>query len=831
MIKAKCDQFGNCPLADGKIHDVESIGDHPCDIRRDGGECGLKEVSRKSIGMPDWVRPAAIVGAGVLLLGGGGYGAWKMFLSPPKCEAGEVQSLLALAPKLAELEDVGTGCFSAAIQSGDIVQMALAAQTLRLADSKGSAKASATLGRLFDPLKRAELEAEAAMPQVLPAPDPRAAVRFYDRAAKLGDEGARAAAAALRQRYDLPDSAGVQTGKDGAPLAVPGHPDIFQRVIAKPDARLSSSPQGGDGSPVKPFELFYVFGTKGESLQVGRQLGRGPEGWIAADKAQDWNVMLVMRYAPPGQRRPVTFYRDELSLKSLISQPAAAESVDSIIASADGGEPDPRLVAVEDKSVDWASQPYVMPILQANVAVADDGRNVTLARIGSLAGGASVASSAKLPAMCAGNAQAANIHQVVFVIDTTTSMGPYIEGVKQIAAAWQKEVESRNVADRFRFGVVAYRNNMSEPAQAGLEYVSRTILPLAAGSDARAFSQAVQQLRPATVSTHSFDEDAVAGLSDALALDWSGGCGVRLVFQVTDAGTLKSDDPKARHQGVGLTTIAARAREAGIRPFVVHVATREAQAARNLDAAEATYREAFANAAGEGYTRLNDGSAKAFGQYLSGIGPLISAVADEKTGKLQNRPAQPDTRAPGITNQVLTELFSVQQRFVGAAAGTQAATFTESWTSDRDLADLNREALEVSVFLTRQQLSQLAEQTERLVLTARQAKMESDRFFGLLSVVSAATAQDPTRFGGDVARLDAMLPSFLKLLPYRSDVLSLTAADWRAMGATKQDAFLRRLSEKLAFYRSIEQDQSKWRPLGSSEPANAVALVPLRQMP
>ena len=830
MIKAKCNQFGNCPLADGNVHLVEAIADHMCEIRREGGQCGLEEVKGGRVPIPEWVKPAALGLGALLVVGGGGFAAWTMWLGGPGCDIAEVQTLLALDPKLGELETAGSGCLEAGIASGDLAQMTVGVQALRLADTKGSAKASALLGRLFDPLKREELEANAAAPDALPAPDPRAAVGFYDRAAKMGDGDAQAAAAALRQRFDLPDIAGVQTGKDGAPLAVPGHPDIYQRIITKPGAALAPSP-GGEGTPLKPFEIFYVFGNKGDALHVGRSLERGAEGWIVADMAQDWNVMLVMRYAPPGQRRPVLFFRDELAVKSLLSQPAAADTVDSIIASTESGEPDPRLVAIEDKSVDWSSKPYVMPILQANMTVADDGRNVTIARVGSVSGGTAVSSPpSAAPGDCADPA-GTGVHQVVFVIDTTSSMGPYIAGVKRIAEAWQEEVERRGVADRFLFGVVAYRNSMAAPAQAGLEYVTRTALAPGPGAHAKAFLQAVSTLEPATISTHSFDEDAVAGLNAAMGFDWSGGCGVKLMFLVTDAGALQSDDPLARHQGVGLTTIAAQARERGIRPFVVHVATPEARKAGNLDPAEGRYREAFANAAGEGYTRLDDGSAKAFNAYLAGVGPLIAAVADEKAGKLQTRPALATGAAPTVTNQVLTELFSVQQRFVGAAAGAEAASFADSWTSDRDLADLNRDALDVSVFLTRRQLSQLAEQTERLVLNARQAKMESERFFGLLRLVSAATTQDPARFGNSAVKLDALMPSFLKLLPYRSDVLSLTAEDWRAMGASKQDAFLRRLAEKLAFYRTLEQDQSRWRALGDADPANAVALVPLRQMP
>ena len=81
------------------------------------------------------------------------------------------------------------------------------------------------------------------------------------------------------------------------------------------------------------------------------------------------------------------------------------------------------------------------------------------------------------------------------------------------------------------------------------------------------------------------------------------------------------------------------------------------------------------------------------------------------------------------------------------------------------------------------------------------------------------------------ADLSALMPSFLSLLPYKSDVLSLTPQDWRGMGATKQDAFVRRVSEKLAFYRRIETDQSAWIQLSGSDVSDQVALIPLKEMP
>ncbi len=829
MVKVKCTQYGNCPLADGAVHELTSITDHDCELRREGGQCGLAEVKGGPVVIPKIPKPALIGAAALVLLGGGGFAAWKI-IATPTCDVADARALMSLDPKVGELETLGTDCLAAGMKSGKTDVMTLAVQALRLADKKGSAVASAALGRLFDPLVRPDVETDAASPDILPATDPRLAAGFYDRAAKLGDAGSKTAVAALRQRYDLPASDGSQAGRDGAPLTVPGYPDIFQRVIAKPGSALAPTPGGAGGIAVKPFDLFYVFKRQGENLNVGRSLQKGPEGWLPGDKAQDWNVMLVMRYAPPGQRHPVLFFRDELSVKSLLAQPGAAETVDAIVASTTAGEPDPRLVAIEDKSVDWTLSPYVMPVLQASMTLADDGRNVTLARVGSVSGGGASAAPAT-PGTCSADPAAANRHQVVFVIDTTSSMGPYIEQVKRIAEAWRVQTEAKKVADNFRFGIVAYRNNMDDPAQAGLEYVARTVLPLSAAAGGTAFVAAAKSLSATPVSTHTFDEDAVAGLKQAIDLDWSAGCGLRLMFLVSDAGSLQSDDPKARYANIGLSTIAAQAREKNIRIFVAHLATPEARAAGDVDKAAAQYRDAFATPSGEGYQAIADGAPAAFGRYLTGIGPIIDGAAKQKAGTLQARPVVASGAASSITDQVLTELFSVQQRFVGAAAGASAGTFTDSWTSDRDLADLNREALEVSVFLTRRQLNQLAEQTDRLVRTARQAKMESDKFFGLLRLVSAATAQDPGRYKDDVSRLDAMMPSFLKLLPYKSDVLSMTAEDWRAMGASKQDAFLRRLSEKLEFFRALNNDQSRWRQLADADKDNAVALVPLRQMP
>ena len=853
MANIRCENFEKgCPFADGQTHEADSLDEfrfHRCEVQANGGQCQAFDEATKPVGgggdrgegikrLLEKARPAIAILLVLSLIGGLGYGVYSWFIAGPSCEISEAKQLMSLDPKVGELEEMGGDCVDAGIAEANADKIVTGTVLLRGALDRKSPKAAYLLGQLFDPLKRPELEERAQVPELLPATDPREALRFYDLAGTL-DENAVAAATALRAKY--PELRLDATGKGGAPLALPGHHGLMQRVLTKPGAELFAQPGGtGPGRPLSPFSLFYVLEAKPGWLKVGEQLAGAPAGWIAQDLAQEWNVMLVMRYAPPDGRQPALFFRDELAAKTLLTRPGASDTVMEMLKSAKGDSPDPRLSAIEDQTIDWSASPYLMPILKTSPVVTDSGRKVFLAQVAAVNGagqGGGRPAPAAGGACRSGSAETA-LHQIAFVIDTTASMGPYIEGVRKISNYWAQEVAKRGISDKVRFAVVAYRNNMSEePQRSGLEYVTRTYLPLTPASDANAFAQAMHDIRPATVSTHSFDEDAVAGLDNAMRLNWGQGCGLRMVFLVTDAGSLKSDDPKASIRNTGLSTIAAVAKEQGISIFPVHVETPEARQAGDIDKAAQQYRTELADGRGKSlYRSIPNGSPKAFDNYLAEVSTLLDAIRDETQGKLvQNGRASVaaggDGAQPSVKELVLGKLFAVQQRFLGAAAGANAPAFNASWTSDRDLANPDVAAFDVSIYLTRRQLSQLAEKCQTLLANAQQAKTESGRFFDLLRMLSAATAQDPQRFTNGSADLSALMPSFLSLLPYKSDVLSLNAQDWRGMGASKQDAFIRRLNEKIAFYRQIEADQSRWVQLSGTDANDQVALIPLREMP
>lgn len=859
MVKVRCTEYTNCPLNydDGQDHDIASLEGFACPLKEQAGICGVKKVQAVSIwskitapvaNLPTGVKlgAAAVVGVGLL-----GAGAWassgmvgELF---NQCEIVEANALVNGSAKLAELENAGTDCLEAGISTGDVEKLVTGTVVLRTASDRKSPEAAWQLGRLFDPLMRQKLEEGAEIPSLLPAANARTALEFYDKAGTMHEEAA-AAAASLRRKY--PELALSANGRGGQPLQIAGHPGLFQRVLTKPGAVMYAQPSAtGGGTALAPLSIRYVFQTKPGWARIGESLVTGPQGWVRADGLESWNVMLVMQYTPPDARNPVLFFRDELAIKALLTSPKAADEIAQMRSSAETMTPDPRLVAIEDQAINWAASPYLMPILRTSSTVTDSGRTTYLAEVASVSGtsgGTGAAGAGARPPVggvaggngqCLGGSAQTAVHQVVFVIDTTASMGPYIDGVRRIAERWSGEIARRGITDKVRFGVVAYRNNMAdEPQRSGLEYVTRTVLPLTPESDAAAFATSMNALSPARVSTHSFDEDAVAGLDQALTMNWGQGCGARFMFLVTDAGALPSDDPKASLPGKGLATIAASARDMGVEIFPVHVLTREARSARNTDKAATQYRSQLTDGRGKQlYRSVADGSAKAFQDYLDQVNSFVDAFDKESRGQYLKRAdfakTPTDASQLSVEQLVLGKIFAVQQRFLGVAAGATAPSFTSSWTSDRDLLNPDLVALQVNVLLTRRELGQLAEKCQMLIENARQAKTESSRFFERLRTISAATAQDPKRFANSAGDLGAFMPSFLALLPYKSEVLSLSAMDWRGMGASKQDAFVRRLREKLSYYRTVEADQTRWRQLSGTDAAEQVAQIPLSEMP
>src|SRR5690606_33058323 len=124
-----------------------------------------------------------------------------------------------------------------------------------------------------------------------------------------------------------------------------------------------------------------------------------------------------------------------------------------------------------------------------------------------------------------------------FVIDTTQSMRPYIERTREVVRDIYAQLEEAGLSDKVAYGLVGFRD--STDAVPGLGYVSRVFANLTSSSEE--FLSQVATVDAASISSRGFNEDAYAGVLDAVeSMNWKDYF-ARYIILITDAGPRLGD--------------------------------------------------------------------------------------------------------------------------------------------------------------------------------------------------------------------------------------------------------------------------------------------------
>ena len=303
------------------------------------------------------------------------------------------------------------------------------------------------------------------------------------------------------------------------PLLLEGKQTLFQRVISHPGARLFVS--ADESSPlvqaiVLPFTVFYVYKRQVVNgtpwLKVGPSTNCEVSGWINGTLVSDWRQSLTLVYTERAGRKPVLFFNDLESLEAVAGSPTPGERTGQLAAQftemKSGSMPqsdDFPIMAMESPEEAVSRQRfYMMPIFQTVELF----EGVKFLEVASVDPG-----SWELP----GDSDLQTA--IAFVIDTTISMKPYIERTREAVRKIYDAIDRAGLSDKVAFGLVAFRSSVVKtPA---LEYVSKVISDFKDGRQRNALEQALDGIEEAGVSTHSFNEDAFAGLKTAIEdLNW-----------------------------------------------------------------------------------------------------------------------------------------------------------------------------------------------------------------------------------------------------------------------------------------------------------------------
>ena len=627
---------------------------------------------------------------------------------------------------------------------------------------------------------------------------------------------------------EVPAVAEVDGGQ--RPLLMAGKKTLFQRVLSKPGAKLSADAGSAPAKALPAFSVLYVYQRKDIDgspwVRVGTATDGRSDGWLPASQVSDWKQSLVLKFTERSGRAPVMFLRQPSEVEKLLADPAAAKGV--LAKAQKNSDDNSQILALEPTaSAVPQNQFYLLPIFDAKESFDENGTPVQLLNVASIDPGTSAVAKPATPALNA-NADAFRT-AVVLVVDTTVSMQPYIDQIRDVVHELQTRIAERGELDSVSFGMVGFRSSTQKTP--GLEYVSKTLITLDQGRDPQRFLDLARQVKASTVSSHSFNEDAFAGVMQAVdGMDWSG-YGGRIILLVTDAGALRKNDPFAATQ-MNEAEVRQAALGKQIKIYALHLRT---DAGKKTHAgAESQYRVLTADAnpqIGDLYTPVPGGDVRKLGERVDEIGTVFANLVHQVRSNTP-QPVPLLNSAPSLADKSAAVGYAMHMDFLGRKAASQAPQLVSAWTADRDLTNPALPAFQVCVMLTKLQLNDLQQSLKLIVDAARKTQTSPKDFFQEIASASAYMSRDPQalRKGGNLAD-GGILGEYLEGLPYRSKSLNMTQDLWLSLSVAEQEDFIDELDSKIRLYETFHNDVANWVRFGAAEPGDALYRVPLSTLP
>jgi len=672
------------------------------------------------------------------------------------------------------------------------------------------------------------------------------------------------------------------TAGAGTPLLLAGSTVLYQRVLTQPGAAARETPGTSGGRLITALSRFYVYERQDlagqEWLRVGTDAaGRNLLGWVPARDTLAWNQQLTLALTNPAGRERLVFFRDWDALRSVLDAASPSAAGRALVQAIAAGGTDPRVVALEPETyVNLYERFYLLPILEIKDYSTSAGNPVRAVRVASVTLPDTRGRTLPGPTVPDQRTTAEQLRSfkaaIVFVVDSTLSMGPYIDETRAAITHFYERIRSAGLLDKVAFGLVAFRaESANEEANEQLEYVAQVFAAPTAVRNGDDFPAQIAGLREAPVATDYFDEDPYAGVLAALEQpDWKDRFDARHIVLITDAGALDgtvnapagtvpaNQAVSAVDSSTGLNAAAVQreAQRAGVAIAVMHLQTPVARQAGNLARAAAQYKELARNAMTqqEAYFPIADGARDRLRAALDTYAGDVIAQIERSTrgaatpfGAAARAPAEAPADAADDADQrariqaIVASLgHAMQLAYLGERRQTAAPEVFEAWISDTDLAEPELRPVEVRVLMTRDQLSDLRDLVAQVIDTAQtdlDGANSTAAFYDRLASIAATFERDPEATGRrrapELAQRDLLL-DYLAGLPYKSDVLDLKKSDWTSWGLQRQADFVDRLRKKVLLYSRYYADTFGWVDIAQTDnPRNreAVYPIPLKDLP
>ncbi len=610
------------------------------------------------------------------------------------------------------------------------------------------------------------------------------------------------------------------------PLMQEDTQSIPQRVLSRPGATLSA--ERGGGTQVEqptPFTLYYVFDRQDhdgkEWIEVGPNRNQDPLGWMPAANAVDWKQTLVLTFKNPAGRLPTLFFGDRTSLIDFVEDEQLPVLAPQYVEATRAGQPPEGsgIVSIEgEEYVDFREEFYLLPILNAEqVLLSATSQRSKIFEI------ASIPLKEEPPAEEEPAAEEFPVG-LVFVIDTTLSMDPYINRTREAVRKISDIILQSDLADRISFGIVGFRDSIDGVEE--LEYTVKVFAPLTVDSDPKEFLKQIETIEAAATSSRGYGEDGLAGVLAALNQESWKEFGGRYIIFITDAPLRVPPDPRAT-TGLTIEAINSVARDRQIGIISLLLQTDEGTAYHRKAETQLRRLSFWRQDWATPFYAVPRGSLADFGPTIDN---LTQRIVEQVSGNTQAQAGTSDDQAAAaedcdqVANAIECLGYAMRLAWLGRTSGAQAPDVFKAWVPQFALNDpVNAQALEVRVLLTRAQVNNLYARLG-LVLEAADRLVGQDPglFFDVLQSVIAQAANDPTMLENldpaqgvsfeveDLPNLGGLLGEYFQHLPFKTRLMRVDREAWDRMPGSEREQILVSVRSARRLLKNYYQNSDRW---------------------
>ena len=610
------------------------------------------------------------------------------------------------------------------------------------------------------------------------------------------------------------------------PLLFEDTKSIFQRVLTTPGQYLYDKPDGESVSPLWPLQPVYVYDRQDGWIQVGRETNAA-EGWIEESSSAPWIHNIVGAFTQRGNdRERQLIFSDETQMQALLDDEAYLDLAAEYREAAARGQqtPESGVISIEPEDyVEIKNEFYLMPITKFKEKKVGPRRRSLDALYLEVA-------AVPLNNKVSGRVDKKFRTAVVFVIDTTRSMKPFIpetlETVEQIVA----DLRSDKDEDAMSFGLFGFRDNPD--GRPGTEYRVREFVPLDAEApkDAILDSLANMKAMEQGTSTWGFPEDSLAGVHRALDKSaWQtekADFAARIIILITDAPGKEPDDPNAESDHTP-SSIRKFADEKGVSISTLHLISRSGRDYNEIAKEQYTELSGFKDVKGTYYFPVEATDKDTFRKRLRAVTTkLVGSITDDPD-KFQNEDEEVDFSNLGP---------AMRLAFLGRQKGTTVPPILRGWTMNRSIEQFRRQAIEPMVMMTRNDLLSMSEIMSGIVDKADEAARSGNQslfFEDVRNVVTAVSADSARVANEDADTLGGLIGEFLEYLPFvtKRRLMQMTETKW-ANDPGMRIEVKHELEGLLELYQSVLSTPKFWTELyEGQESGENVFAMPLSSLP